>query len=352
MMKDISAIDKNFKIETKIEKEDIIFYNSLEKPFEINGVFFKNDKFRRMPEEVAKTVSESVYILHTNTAGGRLRFKTDSSYVAINVKIDGLTSTYPFFSQAGKAGFDMYVKKDGKDVYYRSFKPPVEIDDGYESLIEFDTEAVREITINFPLYCDVCALHIGLAKDASIDAPAPYKNKNKIVYYGSSITQGACATRPGNTYESIISRKFDCDYINLGFAGSAIAQIEIAEYIKSLDMSVFVYDYDHNAFSTQFLKETHERMFNIIRSAHPDIPIIILSRPNIYLLPIEAEYMEVIRQTYLNAKERGDNNVYFLSGAQLMEMTENDGMVENIHPNDLGFFSMAKAISEILEKII
>ena len=117
-------------------------------------------------------------------------------------------------------------------------------------------------------------------------------------------------------------------------------------------MSVFVYDYDHNAPTPQFLKETHESMFNIIRNARPDIPIIMLSRPKIKLVSTDVERMEVISQTYLNAKEKGDNNVYFLSGAQLMEMAGNDGTVEHTHPNAMGFFSMAKAVSEILKKII
>ncbi len=351
-MSDISSIDKNFKVETKIDKSDIVFYNSLDKPFEINGVFFENGKFRRMPEEVAKTVSEGVYTLHTNTAGGRVRFKTNSPYVAINVKIDGLTNTYPFFSQAGKVGFDMYVKENGTDVYYRSFMLPAEIDGGYESVLDFETAENREITINFPLYSDVYRLFIGVSKDADIKAPTPYGNKNLIVYYGSSITQGACASRPGNTYESMISRKFDCDYINLGFGGSAIAQKEIADYIASLNMNVFVYDYDHNAPSPQFLKDTHENMFNIIRKAHPDIPIIILARPKIFLVPTDEERLEVIKTTYLNAKNKGDNNVYFIPGPKLMESTGNDGTVEHTHPNDFGFHSMAAAISEVLEKIL
>ncbi len=351
-MSDISSIDKNFKVETKIDKSDIVFYNSLDKPFEINGIFFENGKFRRMPEEVAKTVNEGVYRLHTNTAGGRIRFKTNSPYVAINVKMEGITSSYPFFSTAGKQAFDMYVKNNGKNIYYRSFSLPANVEDGYESVLDFETAENREVTINFPLYRDVCELYIGVSKDAVIEPPEPYRNKNLIVYYGSSITQGSCASRPGNSYESIISRKFDCDYINLGFSGSAIAENEIAEYIKSLKMSVFVYDYDHNAPSPEFLKDTHENMFNIIRSAQPDIPIIILSRPKIYLTSTDEERLEVIKTTYLNAKNKGDNNVYFIPGQKLMERTGNDGTVENLHPNDLGFHSMAEAICEVLEKII
>lgn len=352
MMRDIKSIDKNFKVNTKIEKDDLVFYNALDTPFEINGVFYENGKFRRMPEETAKTVNKGVYTLHTNTAGGRIRFKTDSPYVAINAKMEGITSKYPFFSTSGKACFDLYLRNNGKEIYYRSFGLPEEVHDGYESIIEFEAAENREITINFPLYSDVCELFIGVSEDAKIESPSPYSNKNIIVYYGSSITQGACASRPGNSYASIISRKFDCDYINLGFGGSAIAEKEIAEYIKNLNMSVFVYDYDHNAFSPEFLRNTHERMFQIIRDAHPNLPIIMLSRPKMFLVSTDVERLEVIRDTYQNAKNRGDNNVYFIPGPKLMERTGNDGTVENLHPNDFGFHSIAEAIAEVLEKIM
>ena len=351
-MNDITSIDKNFKIETKIDKDDIVFLNSLKEPFEINGVCFENGKFRRMPEKVAKTVSKGVYALHTNTAGGRIRFKTNSPYVAIHTKIGGATNKFPFFATSGKVGFDMYIRTNGKEVYYRSFMIPEDFESGYESILDFETAETREITINFPLYADVCELYIGVSKDAVIEPPVPYKNKNLIVYYGSSITQGACASRPGNTYESFISRKFDCDYINLGFGGSAIAEKEIAEYIASLNMTAFVYDYDHNAYSPEFLKETHENMFKIIRKAHPLIPIIILPRPRMYLMPTDIERHEVIKETYENAKNNGDENVYFIPGCKLMEIAGNDGTIENTHPSDLGFFSMAEAICEVLEKII
>lgn len=352
MMGEITAIDKNFKVDTKIEKSDIVFYNALDKTFEINGIFFENGKFRRMPENAAKLVSKGVYALHTNTSGGRIRFKTDSPYVAIKAKMEGITNKYPFFSTSGRTCFDLYVRNNGDETYYRSFGLPEEVADGYESMIEFETAEKREITINFPLYSDVCELFIGVSEDSRIEAPNPYGNKNLIVYYGSSITQGACASRPGNSYASIISRKFDCDYINLGFGGSAIAEKEMAEYIKGLNMSVFVYDYDHNAPSPEYLRNTHEKMFQTIRSAHAKLPIIILSRPKLFLASTDIERLEVIRETYLNAKNRGDDNVYFIPGPKLMERTGNDGTVENCHPNDFGFHSMAEVISEVLEKII
>ena len=130
-------------------------------------------------------------------------------------------------------------------------------------MIRFDKKTEREITINFPLYSSVADLYIGLDETAVLKKSLGYKHKKPIVFYGSSITQGGCASRPGNAYESIISRALQTDYINLGFSGNAKAEDEIAQYIKDLDMSVFIYDYDHNAPNLKHLEDTHQRMFSL-----------------------------------------------------------------------------------------
>ena len=107
-MFDISKVDNNFEIKTQIDKKDIKFYKIDEVPFRIYGVFRENGKYRRMPESVAKNVSEGVYTLHSNTAGGRVRFVTDSTYIAIHAKMDGL-GKMPHFALTGSIGFDLYL---------------------------------------------------------------------------------------------------------------------------------------------------------------------------------------------------------------------------------------------------
>ena len=346
-MSNISKVDRNFAVKTDIYKKDIQFYNSEETPFKIYGIFKENGKFRRLPEKVAKAVSEGVYILHTHTAGGRVRFVTDSAYIAINVKSDGMSRS-PHNPLTNSAGFDMYVGNK----YVHTFVPPYTIETGYESLFDgFGSNEMREITINFPLFSNVSSLYIGLQKDAILKDATPYTNKKPIVYYGSSITQGGCSSRPGNCYENIISRKFNYDYINLGFSGNAKAEDEIADYIKGLDMSLFVYDYDYNAPSQEYLANTHEKLFKIVREAHPDIPVIIMGRPKYTLSEGEMLHTKIVEKTYKNALEAGDKNVYFIDGPTLLELCKDDFSVDNIHPNDFGFASMAKALSDVIEKI-
>ena len=99
----LDEIDKNFKVETKLNKSDIKFYSAVENPFHVYGLIYENGKFRRMPQEVAKSVSEWFGYLNTNTAGGRVRFKTDISYVAISAKMENI-GKMDHFALTGSAG--------------------------------------------------------------------------------------------------------------------------------------------------------------------------------------------------------------------------------------------------------
>ena len=116
-------IDKNFKVTTNIKEDNIIFYNDLEEPYKIYGVFMENNKFRRLPKTVAERVNQGVKILHSNTAGRRVRFVTDSAHVAIAAKMDNI-GKMPHFALTGSAGFDMYEKTEAGEKYVQSFVPP------------------------------------------------------------------------------------------------------------------------------------------------------------------------------------------------------------------------------------
>lgn len=351
-MSRLEEIDKNFKIETSLDKSDIKFYSALEEPFCIYGVIYENGKFRRMPENVAKSINDGVSYLHTNTSGGRVRFKTDSSYIAISTTMCNI-GKMDHFALTGSAGFDMYVRANGQDRFNSTFRPPFDITNGYESIFEFKTKEMREITINFPLYSDVCSLYIGLEESAKIEAPTPYERKKPIAYYGHSMTQGGCASRPGNSYPSIISRRLNMDFINLGFSGSARGEREIAEYISSLDMELFVYDYDHNAPSWEHLQNTHEAMFKIIRQAQPSLPIIMMTSTSMARCQDNRERRhEIIYQTYKNATDSGDKNVYFWDAEKEFAPYSEYGTVEGCHPNDYGFVGIATALEPLIKKAL
>ncbi len=348
-MRRIEEIDKNFEIESKIEKPDIVFRSVLSEPFSIHGVFYKDGKFRRMPEEVAKSVSDGVHYNSTSTSGGRIRFCTDSEYVAISVKM-GRISKMPHFALSGSAGLDMYVREDKDYRFNNTFIPPYELENGYEAVYTFKSKKVRDIMINLPLYSEVTEMYIGLQNGAMLSKAAPYSKQGKIVFYGSSITQGGCATRPGNAYPSIISNHFDIDYLNLGFSGNCKGEQAMANYIAGLDMKLFVLDYDHNAPNPEHLKATHENVFKTVRAANPDLPIIITSATS--FMKEKEKRRQIIYSTYKNAVQSGDKNVYFWDGTKEFAEYEDFGTVEGCHSNDMGFWATAKSLQKLIEKII
>lgn len=341
---------KKITIETTIERNGLIFFDAEDAPFKIYGVFKENGVFCRMPEEIAKKVSVGVYELYRKTAGGRVRFITDSPYVAIKVECKPWKKSH--FSLTGSVGLDMYSEYDDKVRYEGTFRPPYDVENSFENVIDFDVVRERIVTVNFPLYSNVDKLYIGIKENSILKEAPEYRISKPVVYYGSSITQGGCASKPGSSYQSILSRRFNCDYINLGFARNAKGEDEMVDYIKGLDMSIFVLDYDHNANSTEHLAETHNKMFRAIRAEHPNLPIVILPRPKYYLNDLDKERFKVVENTYLEAKARGDENVYFITGKKLMEIAGDNGTVDGVHPSDSGFLSMAYAIGEVFEEII
>ena len=135
-MPDISKIDTNFSVETSLNIDNIKFYDINDNRFSLYGVFRENGLYRRLPEKVAESVSEGVYALHTHTTGGRIKFITDSTFIAIKAVMPDI-GKMPHFAITGSAGFDLYVGK--KEEYFNSFVPPFDMTDGYEGVINLET---------------------------------------------------------------------------------------------------------------------------------------------------------------------------------------------------------------------
>lgn len=337
-------------IKCSTEREGMKLYDAKCEPFRIYGVFHDGERYRRVPKQIAEATSVGVELLAKNTAGGRVRFATDSPYVFIKA-VYGKAHVMTHMAVTGIAGFDLYQYHNGKEVYDSTFRPPLpeETVGGFEAIREWGTRRMRYININFPLYNSLRELYIGLDEGSVLECAPDYKYECPIVFYGSSITQGGCASRPGTAYQPIVTRHFDVNHINLGFSGNAKGEDAIANYIASLDMSMFVYDYDHNAPSADHLQATHEKMFLKIREAHPNLPIIMMSRPKFSLSSDEKRRLSIIETTYKNAISRGDKNVYFIPGYELCR--DNDNTVDGCHPTDYGFRCMADRLIAEIEKI-
>lgn len=352
----IEDIDSNFKLETNIKREGLRFLNAAEPPFTVHGLIRISDRWVRMPLDIAEKTSANVYMLAKNTAGGRVRFCTNSPYIAIKA-VQPPSGLMPHMPLTGHAGFDLYLGEGSDSTYYRSFIPPTSVMEGggYESIVDLTPatlakDEVRTFTINFPLYHGVYELYIGLKEGSVLTAAPEYSVKTPFVFYGSSITQGGCAARPGTCYQAWLSRWFDADYINLGFSGSACGEDEMADYVAGLEMSAFIYDYDYNSPTYDTLVKTHEKMLRKVRATHPDIPIICASRPRVDLDGDERARRDLIRANVERLQAEGDKLVSFVPGAELIALCGCEGTVDYCHPTDLGFYSMALRFAEELEK--
>ena len=347
----IEKIDKNFNVAIANDTE-FNYYNPRHAPFVLEGFpFVKKDTapYCRLPLESLSSLSEGLQALAYHTAGGQIRFCTDSTAIAIKATI-GEKSGMNHMPASGQSSFDCYCGI-GKDKKFIGISRPSVDQTSYNNIIPVSTTPeIHEITINFPLYNSVKEVLIGLHPGAKILFPTPHAVEKPVLFYGSSITQGGCASRPGNAYCQIITRWLDAPCINLGFSGNAKGEPEMAEIMNLLNLSAFVMDYDHNTPTAEYLQHTHEPFFKIIRAKNPNLPIILVSAsPQLSTTANGIHRKNIIMETYLNAIHAGDKNTYFIDGNTIFGTSEQDSCtMDGTHPNDLGFMRMAEHIYPII----
>ncbi len=353
-MTTLSKLDQNLTAQSAISqeiKDTMDFYDVDLPPFSIHGVSREGDHYVRIPSAVSSAINPRVHVLASYCAGGRIRFATNSPRLCVHIQCMPYERS-AHFALTGTAGLDVYADFENTQRYFGTCVPPMDFCGSFESLISFPDSTMRTVTVNMPQYNGIHNIYIGLDKGSTLKA-APPLLQPPVVYYGSSITQGGCASRPGASYQAIMHRQLQTDYINLGFSGNAKAEEIIMRHIASLDMRAFVYDYDHNAPSAAHLEATHHAGYAIIRESHPDIPIIMMTRPKYYLSDIELERNAVVRRSYEKALAAGDQNVYFIDGRELLDPEVREfALVDNTHPTDAGFYSMAKRLFPLLQQLV
>ena len=305
-------------------------------------------RYWRLPADVIDQVNSGVSEVAKFPSGARVRFATDSRRIALCAVV-GPAGYIKNVGAIGKCGLAGYVDGEWHYVVYPAASDAEEMTGAYD----LDGK-MHEHTVYLPLFTPLYDLMIGLDDDAQVKPPRPYAVQKPIVFYGSSITNGASATHAGNAYVSVVCRRLDASFLNLGFSGSARGEESIARYIAGLDMSLFVMDYDHNAPDAAHLEATHERFFRIVREAQPDLPIALISKPDFDIDPEgNAARRAVIRRTYEHALAAGDARVRFIDGETLFGTTERrDCLVDGTHPNDLGFRRIANAITPVLRELL
>lgn len=338
----------------KAEEDGFIHINARDKNvFRIGGIDHPDDnenEYYRLNAKTKNIYSDANRSLAECTSGATLRFITDANQIQIRADLRAAITGMHHFTDRGVYGFDVLVGTGTNRQYCgKVMQTLVWLPEKMQDTV-YLPEGIKEVQIDFPMYGGVSNLEIGFPDQARIALPTKRTN-HPIAFYGSSITQGGCASRPGNAYPNIICRALDADCRNLGFSGSARGEQSIAEYIGGLELGCFVMDYDYNSITVEELAERHEPFFKTVRRAQPDLPILML--PHVWSYPDgESDYQRVavVKQTYENAVANGDQNVYFLDSSDFFRGEMRDlCTVDALHPNDIGMLIMA---SEIYKKLI
>ena len=324
-------------------------YNFKNAPLKIYGATIsKNGRLVRMDEEVAKTVNEYTGVRVFSGAGVRIRFKTDAKSFTIKAKLEsnGVDWAIPL---SGSAGMDVFEESERIALVNPKNYGILDVCETVNK-----SDKMSNISILLPRNEPVVDLEISVDDEYTVLPPDPYTYEKPIVFYGSSITEGGCASSVSKCYTSLVTRWLDSDYINLGVSGNARGETNMANYIKNLNMSIFVMDYDHNAPTVEHLEKTHEPFFKIIREANPTLPIVMMSKPDFDSNVEEnTARRDIIKRTYENARTCGDKNVYFIDGESFFDDTDRSiCTVEGCHPTDLGFMRMAEKVYPVLKSIL
>lgn len=341
--------------------QDLNWFSPGEEPFVITGFPWLKEEghYRRLRKTYATPLPPAVDGLADNTAGGQIRFRTNSGKLAIRVKLAGPADMY-HMPATGQCGFDCYIEDEGEPKYFGTTRfDPWQSE--YEHLFyDFEKPQMRSITLYFPLYQGVEEVRIGLEDGAEVLAPAPLRSDKRVILYGTSILQGGCANRPGMAYPNILSRTIPLEFINLGFSGSGLGEPEVAAAIAEIERpGLYVLDYEANCPSTEHLKATLPAFIRILRGRHPDVPILVVSK----IKYAKERFIDHERQTRLanlqvqmetveRLRGEGDREIHFFDGSALLNDDYEQCTVDGVHPTDLGFLRMAENLAPALGRLL
>ena len=324
---------------------------------EIDGLpWFAQNKGEliRLPLTLEKVVRPPVWNLAQDPSGARIRFRTDATTIAIRLEYPSppnMANMHAF----GQTGVDLYA--DG--TYIASAIADKEAKPGktYEKVFFSGMpRAEREIVVYLPLYKPVKVLGVGLDEAAHIAKPRPFALPGPVVFYGTSITQGGCASRSAMSYQAILGRMLNIDFVNLGFSGNGKGEPEMAQAVAEIPAACYVLDFAQNNQTIESLQKVYAPFLETLRARHHDTPILAIT-------PIysareatgdkELEKMRGhIRLVVSQAIAAGDRHLQLVEGTDLLGPEQGDGLVDGTHPNDLGFQRMATGLAARLRKFL
>ena len=312
--------------------------------------------YDRLPASLNGKTRPPVWSLSKNCSGLAIRFRTNSSVIAARWEVTG-DMTMNHFTPTGIKGLDIYCFLNGKWQFVNSGRPTGKKTTAI--IIDHMVGNNLEYMLYLPLYDGLTNLEIGVNQTATLDNPminSPRKEK-PVVFYGTSITQGGCASRAGMSYPNQLSRMLDRQIVNLGFSGNGQLDFEIAEAMAGIDASCFVIDCLPNV-SVKQMNEKYSAFLKIIREKRPYVPILLVETilfphrifdQSVYTLLQEKN--STLKKIYNDQKLAGDRNIYYQKADQLIG-TDGEATVDGIHLTDLGFLRISEKLYPVIRRLI
>jgi hypothetical protein len=327
-------------------------------PIEGQGWTETSAVYDRLPAKAEGKVRGAVWSLSRHSAGIAARFVTDATTIQARWTLTSANLAMPHMAATGVSGLDLYVRDDKGQWRWLACGRPTKQSNTVK-LTSGIPEGKRTYMIYLPLYNGVSKVEVGIPQGNMLAAgPArPKSHQKPIVFYGTSITHGACASRPGMVHTAILGRRFDRPVINLGFSGNGRMEPEVVKLIAEIDAAVYVFDCLPNISAPDVLART-KPCIEIIRKSHPDTPILLVedrSYADSFLVSSKRQRNQTsrvaLRKIFDELKSAGDKNLYYLEGEKLLG-DDNEGTVDSSHPNDLGFMRQADAFAKVLGPIL
>ena len=324
--------------------------------FEGQGWSEVKSPYDRLPSKAEGVVRGPVWNLSRDSAGMCTRFVTDSTEIACRWTLIDSNLAMPHMPATGVSSVDLYVRDKDDQWRWLACPRPTQVK-MTATLISGLPEGTREYMLYLPLYNGVSSCEIGVLKDSKIEAgPArPKKSSLPVVFYGTSITHGGCASRPGMPHPAILGRRLDRPIMNLGFSGNGTMDIELADLLGELDAAVYVIDCLPNMNGAR-VAERVVPFVKRLRALRPKTPILLVedrSFSNSFLQPSRQRHhaasRAALRAGYDALRKEGIRGLSYLEGAELLG---NEDTVDGSHPTDLGFMRQADQFQPALERIL
>jgi len=353
---DLKKLDENFQ--AAAAGGDLRWLDARELTIEGRGWDDTAGPFDRLPARAERNVPPKVWNLSLRTAGLAVRFITDSPVIAARWTLRFGELAMEHMAATGVSGLDLYGRFDGAWLWAGIGRPSAKTNE--LALVKNPpAPGRREYMLYLPLYNGVESLELGVARGAEV-APGPARpdgREKPICFYGTSITQGGCASRPGMTYPAILGRRFDRPVINLGFSGNGRMEASLAELLGELDAAAFVLDCLPNM-TVEQTAERVEPFIEIVRRSRPDTPILLMEHLLHNDAPIfptrrrDAERQNaILRETFEKLRGAGDANLHYVPADGLIG-DDREATVDGSHPTDLGFMRLADGLETVLRSIL